>query len=190
MGDFYAGIFHPLTALEDVVTFVALGILLGQQSRHAYAAIATFGVAFFVGGIEALAQPSVKAVDLINIVSVLVLGALIAAAVRLPVALYLTLAVLFGLTHGYASGAAIGPPIKAGTFLAGVGLAGFLVSFYFKLITEYVLRRNVGWMTIAVQVAGSWIAATGPRSRHELEAAAGLITSCRNPSGTTVWLQR
>ena len=39
VGDFYAGFLHPLTALEHVLSFVALGLLIGQQGHKASAAV-------------------------------------------------------------------------------------------------------------------------------------------------------
>jgi urease accessory protein len=100
-------------------------------------------------------------VDFTNIRSTLVLGALIAVAVPLPTPVYVGLALLFGLSHGYANGLAITALIKPYLFVPGLGLAALAVTGYGVVITDYVLRRKVGWMTIAVRVAGSWTAAIG-----------------------------
>jgi urease accessory protein len=113
-----------------------------------------------VGATSALWLPVLPSVDLINILSALILGALVAAAFPLPTAVYLALALIFGLSHGYANGAAIEPPIKPYLFIPGVGLAGMVTTGYGVMITNRILHRNVGWMTIAVRVAGSWITAT------------------------------
>jgi urease accessory protein len=161
VGDFYAGFLHPLTALEHVLPFLALGILCGQQGQRAQAALPLFWIALMLGATVALWLPGLPAVDLINILSALILGALIAAAFPLPVPVYLTLALVFGLSHGYANGAAITRLIRPYLFIPGVGLAGLVVTGYGVIMTDYVLRRKVGWMTIAVRVAGSWIAAIG-----------------------------
>jgi urease accessory protein len=161
IGDFYAGFLHPLTALEHVLPFFALGLLTGQQGTKSQGAPALFAIALMLGAVACLWLPGVPAIDLVNIVSALMLGALIAAAFSLPTPVYLGLALLFGLSHGYANGAAIGPPMKAYLFILGVGLAGLVVTGYGLVVTDYVLRKNVGWMRIAVRVAGSWIAAIG-----------------------------
>ena len=161
VGDFYAGFLHPLTSLEHVLPFLALGMLCGQQGPRAQSALPVFWIALMVGATIALWVPSLPAVDLINILSTLVLGALLAAAFPLPLPVYLALALVFGLTHGYANGTAIAPPIKPYLFIPGVGLAGLVVTGYGVIMTDYILRRKVGWMTIAVRVAGSWIAAIG-----------------------------
>jgi urease accessory protein len=161
VGDFYAGFLHPLTALENVLPFLALGILCGQHGQRAQAALPLFWIALMLGATVALWLPGLPAADLVNILSALMLGALIAAAFPLPVPVYLALALVFGLSHGYANGSAITPLIKPYLFIPGVGLAGLVVTGYGVIMTDYVLRRKVGWMTIAVRVAGSWIAAIG-----------------------------
>jgi urease accessory protein len=161
VGDFYAGFLHPLTALEHVLPFLALGVLCGQQGQRAQAALPLFWIALMLGATAALWLPGLAAVDLTNILSALILGVLIAAAFPLPVPVYLALALVFGLSHGYANGTAITPLVKPYLFIPGVGLAGLVVTGYGVIMTDYVLRRKVGWMTIAVRVAGSWIAAIG-----------------------------
>lgn len=161
VGDFYAGFLHPLTALEHVLPFLALGVLAGQQGQRSQAGLPVFWVALMLGATAALWLPAVPAVDLVNILSALILGALIAAAFPLPASVSIVLALLFGLSHGYANGAAITSLIKPYLFIPGVGLAGLVVTGYGVIVTDYVLRRKVGWMRVAVRVAGSWIAAIG-----------------------------
>jgi urease accessory protein len=167
VGDFYAGFLHPLTALEHVLPFLALGMLCGQQGQRAQVALPLFWIALMAGATAALWLPGLAGVDLINILSALILGALIAAAFPLPGPVYIALALVFGLSHGYANGTAMAGGtavtalIKPYLFIPGVGLAGLVVTGYGMIMTDYVLRRKVGWMTIAVRVAGSWIAAIG-----------------------------
>jgi len=161
VGDFYAGFLHPLTALEHVLPFLALGVLAGQQGSRSQAALPVFWVALMVGAAVALWLPHLRGADLANIASALVFGALIAAAFPLPTMVYIALAVVFGLSHGYANGLAITPPIKPYLFIPGLGLAALVVSGYGVVVTDYVLRRKVGWMSIAVRVTGSWMAAIG-----------------------------
>jgi urease accessory protein len=158
VGDFYAGFLHPLTALEHVLPFLALGILCGQQGPRSQAALPLFWVALMTGATAALWLPGLPWVDLINILSSLVLGALIAAAIPLPVSVYLVLALLFGLSHGYANGAAITPMIRPYLFIPGIGLAGLVVTGYGVVMVDWLLRRKIGWMAIAVRLAGASIA--------------------------------
>ena len=164
-----------------MLPFLALGILCGQQGPRAQSALPVFWIALMVGAAIALWVPSMPAPDLINILSALILGALIAAAFPLPVPIYLGLALVFGLSHGYANGTAIAPPIKPYLFIPGVGLAGLVVTGYGVIMTDYLLRRKVGWMTIAVRVAGELDRGhRACRRSRELEAAAGLAREKRH----------
>ena len=161
VGDFYAGFLHPLTALEHVLPFLALGVLGGQQGQRSQVALPVFWVALMLGAAAALWLPRVPGVDFANILSAFVFGALIAAALPLPALVYAALALVFGLSHGYANGLAVTASIKPYWFIPGLGLAALVVSGYGVVVTDYVLRRKIGWISTAVRVAGSWIAAIG-----------------------------
>ena len=65
----------PLTALENVLPFLALGILCGQQGQRAQVALPLFWIALMAGATAALWLPGLAGADLINILSALILGA-------------------------------------------------------------------------------------------------------------------
>jgi urease accessory protein len=163
VGDLYAGLLHVLTALEHVLPFIALSLLAGQRGLKAQAegVLLVFPVALMVGASAALWLPPIHGLALFNIASAILLGALVAAAWTLPMWLFYGLVVLFGLSHGFANGEAINDSIKAYLFILGVGLAGVAILAYGTLMVDYLLKRKIGWITIAVRVAGSWIAAIG-----------------------------
>ncbi|HVY05345.1 MAG TPA: HupE/UreJ family protein [Burkholderiales bacterium] len=163
VGDFYGGLLHVVTGLEHVLPFVALSLLAGQRGlkAQAEAVLLVFPVALMVGAALALWLPPVPGLMFFNIASAILLGALVAIARPLPGALFYGLVVLFGLSHGFANGEAISGSIKAYLFILGVGLAGVAIIAYGTLMVDYLLRRQIGWITIAVRVAGSWIAAIG-----------------------------
>jgi urease accessory protein len=163
VGDLYAGLLHVVTALEHVLPFVALSLLAGQRGLKAQAegVLLVFPVALMIGASLALWLPPIHGLALFNIASAILLGALVAAAWVLPVWLFYALVVLFGLSHGFANGEAITDSIKAYLFILGVGLAGVAILAYGTLMVDYLLKRQIGWITIAVRVAGSWIAAIG-----------------------------
>ena len=161
VGDFYAGVLHPVTALEHVLSFVALGLLVGQQGRKASPAVLMFSMLLMLGATSALWLPAVPYAGLLNIASAVLLGGLIALARPLPVALTQGISVVFGLSHGFANGTAIVGAVKPYLFIPGIGLAGLIVPAWGMILTDFVMRQRAGWMHIAVRVAGSWIAAIG-----------------------------
>lgn len=161
IGDFYSGALHALTALEHVLPFLALGVLAGQQGQKAEPVLGAFCIALLVGAALALWIPAVPYVAVLNIGSAIVLGGLVALARPLPAALFYAIAILFGLSHGFANGEGMTEGIKPYLFIPGVALAGLVVTAYGLIVTDWLLRRNAGWLRIAVRVAGSWIAAIG-----------------------------
>jgi urease accessory protein len=161
IGDFYAGFLHPLTAPEHVLAFFALGMLAAQQAPRGQLALPVFWMALVLGAIIALVQPAIPGVAFLNILSVLALGALIALYRRMPTAVLLVLAALFGTAHGIANGEAITGLIRPYVFIPGIALAALAVSGYGLVFTDWLLRRKTEWITIAVRVAGSWITAIG-----------------------------
>jgi urease accessory protein len=159
--DFYAGFIHPLTALEHVLPFVALGLLAGQQGRRGQPAVLAFSLSLMAGAISALPTGPMPYVGLVNILSSVLLGILLAAAWRLPMQLLYAIAIAFGLSHGFANGTAITGDIHPYLFIPGVGLAGLIVTAYGMISADFLLRQKAAWMHIAIRVAGSWIAAIG-----------------------------
>jgi len=153
VGDLYAGMLHVLTGLEHLLPFIALSLLAGQRGMktQAEAVLLGFPLALMVGAAAALWIPPFPGL----------MGGLVAAAWPLPAAVFYGLVVVFGISHGFANGEAISGSIKAYLFILGIGLAGLAVLAYGTLMVDFLLKRKTGWITIAVRVAGSWIAAIG-----------------------------
>ncbi len=163
VGDFYAGMLHVLTGLEHLLPFIALSLLAGQRGMktQAEAVLLVFPLALMVGAAAALWIPPIHGLMFFNMASAILLGGLVAAAWPLPAAVFYGLVVVFGISHGVANGEAISGSIKAYLFILGIGLAGLAVLAYGTLMVDFLLKRQTGWIKIAVRVAGSWIAAIG-----------------------------
>lgn len=161
IGDFYAGALHPLTSLEHVLPFLAFGILAGQQGKKAEPVLGAFCLALLGGAVLSLWMPGTPWISVANLASSVVFGALVALARPIPASLFFAIAIGFGLTHGFANGEGMEPGGKAYLFIPGVALAGLVVIAYGFITTDWLLRKQVGWVRIALRVAGSWIAAIG-----------------------------
>lgn len=164
-GAFYAGLLHPLTALEHVLPMLALGLLAGQHGLNkGQGVLLAFPLALALGAFMAWLYPNLGGMPLLNLAnlaSVALFGGLVAAALRLPIALLYGLAALFGISHGYANGAAITPNLSPAVFILGMFTAALLALGYSLGGTAYLLRLQPAWIPIAVRVAGSWMTAIG-----------------------------
>lgn len=161
-GDFYGGLLHPLTSLEHALAFVALGLLSAQRGvAHTQEMVLAFPASLMAGAALVLWMPDIPGIDLLNIASVVMFGLLVAVAQTLPLIVLYAFCLLFGLSHGYANGLAISGDISPWLFILGLGLGGLLVTTYSLFGGDYLLRRKEMWMSVAVRVAGSWIAAIG-----------------------------
>jgi urease accessory protein len=164
-GAFYAGLLHPLTAPEHVLPMLALGLLAGQQGlNQGQGVLLAFPAALGLGASLAWLHPILEwmpLLNLTNLASAVLFGGLVASALRLPTALLYALAALFGISHGYANGAAIAPSLSPAVFILGLVTAALLVLGYSLGGMAYLLRLQPAWIPIAVRVAGSWITAIG-----------------------------
>jgi urease accessory protein len=159
-GDFYGGVLHPLTALEHALPILALGLLAGQQGeRAARWFVLVFPLALLIGAALAVMTPALPSMRFLNAASFVVLGLLVAAGRRLPLMLLIALGVLFGLSHGYENGRAMGPDTAVHLFVPGIAVAGGLVMALVSAATIDLAART--WARVGVRVVGSWIAAIG-----------------------------
>jgi urease accessory protein len=158
---FSAGFSHPLGGADHLAAMVAVGLyasVLGGAAR--WSLPAGFVGAMTVGYIAALAAVPVPLVEPMILASVIVIGLLLAFAVR-PSTIVATVAVAaFGLFHGHAHGAEIGGVSALGFgagFLAGTTLL-HMAGLWFgsALLHSRVMRVGLGTATVAAGVALSF----------------------------------
>ena len=91
-----------------LLLMLAMGLLAGQQgAARARMVLLVFPVGLCLGTCLGLAEPTLPYPAYANLASFLVLGSLVAGAWHLPGAVVVSLAALFGVTHGYANGTAM-----------------------------------------------------------------------------------
>jgi urease accessory protein len=125
---FANGLAHPLTGLDHICAMIAVGLWAAQRGGRALWLVPlTFVLVMTAGAALGMAGVSLPFVETGIIASVLILGVLIAAAVRLPPAISAVIVGVFALFHGLAHGMEIpdntsGLAYGAGFILATAGL--------------------------------------------------------------------
>jgi len=116
-----AGLAHPVGGLDHVLAMLAVGLWAGIcGGRAAWLLPAGFLGGMALGGVLGLGGIGIPMVESGILASIIVLGALVAAAARAPVVLAVPLVAAFGLLHGHAHGAEIA---------AGQGAFGYAIGF-------------------------------------------------------------
>ena len=129
-GGIAAGLAHPLGGADHLLAMISLGLLAAQRGgRATWALPAGFVGAMLAGGALGAAGVPLPAVEPAILASAIVIGAMVAGALRPPMAATLAGAALFGLAHGWAHGAEAPSgallPFMAGFALATAALHGF-----------------------------------------------------------------
>ena len=100
-----AGLAHPMLGLDHLLAMFAVGLWAAQQSGAArWALPGVFVVSMLLGGLLGFAGVQLPLLETGIAASVLAFGLLVAVAVRLPMALALSLTAAFALSHGVAHG--------------------------------------------------------------------------------------
>ena len=158
-GDFYGGMLHPVTAVEHLFPVLALGLLAGQQgARVARWVVLAFPIGLCVGVMLGTNFAPNDYISWTNKISLLVLGLLVAASVRVPLSGLLAIALLLGAAHGYEYTAGIPQRVTMHMFLPGMLVSGIALV---AVMAATAVSLRLPWQQIALRVAGSWIAAIG-----------------------------
>lgn len=165
-GDFYAGAFHPLTDLNDVVLWIALGLLAGslgaQRSRWL---VVLFPLGLAAGFAFATTDGVNFTGDLANATLIGGLGLLLAAGLRLPTPLLGLIGFALGVMRGIANAAAVEAATSLVLFGAGLACAGYATITLTMALVIAFRRADAGvasaWRGIALRALGGWIAAIG-----------------------------
>jgi len=156
---FASGFKHPWSGLDHMLAMVAVGLWAGLSGGRALWAwpVAFVGV-MLAGGALGIAGVSVPMVESGILASAIVLGLLVLAAVRLPVAIGAVLVAAFALLHGHAHGAELPAHAAAATYAAGFALATALLHGL-GLGVATLCRGDTG--RLIVRGAGAVVAVAG-----------------------------
>jgi urease accessory protein len=120
--DLLHGLAHPLSGLDHVLAMFAVGLWAAQRGGRAIWFVPlTFVLVMTLGGALGMSGVSLPFVEQGIVLSVIILGVFVAAAVRLPSPVSAGIVGLFALVHGYAHGAEI--PTSASGLSYALGFA-------------------------------------------------------------------
>lgn len=162
-GSLLAGIAHPLSGMDHLLAMVAVGLwaaLVG--GRALWQVPAAFVAAMLAGFGLAHAGVGLPFVEPLIAASVMALGLLTFAALKVPAAIGMAVAGFFALFHGHAHGAEFG---EAGAlpFVAGVTMATAMLHAAGVGAGLAIGSGRVRWLTrvagAATALGGLWIAA-------------------------------
>jgi len=136
-----AGFVHPFTGLDHILAMIAVGIWASQLGGRALWVVpAAFVGLMLLGGTLGMAGLGLPQIQAGILVSILVLGFLIAGAFKLPVGLAGLLVGVFALFHGSAHGSEMPLAVSALGYSLGFALAS--ISLHAGgLLTGILLRR-------------------------------------------------
>lgn len=161
-GGVLTGFLHPITGLDHLAAMLAVGVWSAMTTRRLWIAPLSFAALLLGGALLAQAGVAFPAIEPMIAASMLVVGLLLAARVKLPEAAGAVLVGAFALFHG----AAHGQELADGAALAGMVLGtatlhavGIAIGLGFKRANEWLPRvagaavalmgLNMGWSLIA-----------------------------------------
>lgn len=135
-----SGFAHPFTGWDHLLAMVGVGLwaalLAARRPAAAYLVPAAFVAMMLLGAAAGFAGIKLPLVEAAIAVSVLVLGALVVGAVRVPLAAAMAVVGLFAVFHGYAH--AVEAP--------SVGIGGFILGFTAATILLHAVGLGLGWV--------------------------------------------
>lgn len=156
---FIHGFAHPLGGLDHLLAMLAVGLWASQiGGRALWAVPCAFVAVMIAGGGLGFSGISVPFIEEGILVSLLVLGVLIAGTFKFPLAYSTFIVGFFALFHGHAHGAEIPATISAFSYTAGFALATALL--HLSGIGAGMLLQKINLQTIN-RLAGGAIALSG-----------------------------
>ena len=159
---FVPGFLHPIAGLDHILAMVTVGILAYQiGGRALWLVPTTFLAIMAAGGLLGIAGVSFYFVEPGIAASVVVLGIVVALALKPPVAVAMALVAVFAVFHGYAHG--IEAPLDGSTATYGAGflLATALLHAFGIGFGMLVGRISATQGQLGYRLAGSAVALSG-----------------------------
>ncbi len=138
---FLSGLAHPFSGFDHLVAMLAVGLWAAQLGGRALWLVPlSFVAVMALSGLLAMFAVPAPFIESGITLSLLVLGVLIAAAIRLPVLASAAIVGVFAFFHGYAHGAEM--PQNADTLIYAAGFVLATASLHLSGIGLAVLARR------------------------------------------------
>lgn len=156
---FMHGFGHPIGGADHLLAMVAVGLWAAQVGGRALWVVpCTFVGVMIIGGILGFTGVPVPFIEQGILLSVLILGVLIAGAFKLPLVYSALIVGLFAIFHGHAHGAEMPVALGAASYTFGFALATALLHLSGIGLGMLVSRINLPAVT---RFAGGAIALGG-----------------------------
>lgn len=160
-GEFYSGLLHPLTTLVHLVPWLAVAMFAAMQGKaFARKTLPLFPIAVGLGVLLGISFSGFQNILILNIMSFLVLGGLVAASYPIPFSIGLCTVILFAISHGYANGDVDLDGGSLALYTGGVVTAAYIVVALISGAAS-ALNEKAVWGRISQRALGSWILAAG-----------------------------
>ena len=166
LGDFYAGALHPLTDLQDVLLWLAIGLLAGSLGAlRGRWLVLVFPIGLLAGLAFGEKASAIAANPAVDAVVAVVLGLLLAAGARVPTILLCAMAFVLAALRGAANASDLAPNTDRLLFAGGLACAGYAaITLIMALTLAFrgpLADNSKAWRGIALRALGGWIAAIG-----------------------------
>jgi urease accessory protein len=156
---FMHGFGHPLGGMDHLLAMVALGLWAAQLGGKAsWVLPCTFVGVMILGGVLGFSGVSIPFIEEGILVSVLILGILVAGAFRFSLAYCVLIAGFFAMFHGHAHGAEM--PAETGAALYSIGFALATAMLHGAGIGLGILMQKTK-QPVVIRFAGGAICASG-----------------------------
>jgi urease accessory protein len=156
---FMHGVGHPIGGMDHLLAMIAVGIWAAQVGGRALWIVpCTFVGVMVLGGVLGFSGVPVPFIEQGILLSVLILGVLIAGAFKLPLIYSALIVGFFAIFHGFAHGAEMPAAIAAASYTAGFALATALLHLTGTGLSIYMSKINLPAVS---RFAGGAIAFSG-----------------------------
>lgn len=161
-GDFFNGLAHPFLDPLQLLPLVALGIGCAQRGlgRAQPVLLGLPLVLLIAATVTALTNIALPATVLAGTVAA-ILGLLVASGLMLPDFVFWAIAAFLAVALAGLAGVELEaqPALNPVVYFGGGALGAFLLLSYSLYAADRLLAVRAGWLTVALRVVGSWIAA-------------------------------